>query len=191
VGEVRGWSPEHFSRLPGGSLWPLSPVGIAWLAPLVGAYLGWRLGRAGEPAPHPVVSVGVPVLAALGGALAAALAERILKTTWTATLGLWGAVSVLVAALAFASWPALGRLLLAYAYAARVPVAVVMALAMWRHWGTHYDALPPGFPSAMPLARRWLWTGLLPQATIWVAWTMVTGAVLAPLGHWAAGRGRR
>jgi hypothetical protein len=187
VGELRGWSPEYFSRLPGGGL---SPLGITWLAPLVGVYYGWRLGRAGLPAPHPVVTVGVPALASVGGALVAALAGRVFRTTWTANFAVWGCVAVLVAAAVFASWPALGRLLLAYAYAARIPVAIVMAVAISRHWGTHYDVPPPGFPT-MPPWPRWLWTALLPQATIWVAWTMVTGTVLAPIGHWAAARWRR
>ena len=187
VGELRGWSPEYFSRLPGGGL---SPLGIAWLAPLVGAYFGWRLGRAPLPAPHPVVTVGVPLFASLGTALVAALAGRILKTSWTSNLAVWGVVSVLLAAVVFLCWPALGRLLLAYAYAARLPVAAVMAVAIWRHWGTHYDVPPPLFPP-MPLLRRWLWTGLLPQITIWVAWTLATGAIFASLGHWAGARRRR
>jgi hypothetical protein len=187
VGELRGWSPEYFSRLPGGGL---SPLGITWLAPLVGLYFGWRVGRAGLPAPHPVVVVGVPLLVVSSGALLALLAGRILKTSWTANFALWGVVSILVAAAVFACWPALGRTLLAYAYAARIPVAIVAALAIWRNWGTHYDVPPPGFP-AMPRLRRWLWTGLLPQTTIWVAWTMVTGMILAPLGHWAARLRRR
>ncbi len=187
VGELRGWSPEYFSRLPGGGL---SPLGITWLAPLVGLYFGWRLGRAGVPSPHPIVGAGVPVLALAAGALVAALAGRLLKTSWTGNFTLWAVVAALVAGVAFAAWPALGRLLLAYAYAARIPVAIVMALAVWRHWGTHYDVPPPGFP-AMPQLRRWLWTGLLPQATIWVAWTMATGAIFGALGDWAASRRRR
>ena len=33
LGERLGWSPFLFSRLPGGGL---SPLGITWLAPLVG-----------------------------------------------------------------------------------------------------------------------------------------------------------
>jgi hypothetical protein len=187
VGEVRGWSPEYFSRLPGGGL---SPLGITWLAPVMGLYFGWRLGRAGLPAPHPIVTVGVPVLAVAAGYLVAALAGRVLKTSWTANLAVWGVASVFVAAVVFAAWPALGKVLLAYAYAARVPVAIVMALAMWRAWGTHYDVPPPLFP-VMPKLRRWLWTGLLPQTTIWVAWTMATGMILAPLGRWAGAWRRR
>jgi hypothetical protein len=178
VGELRGWSPAYFSRLPGGGL---SPVGITWLPPLVGFYLGWRLQRAGVRAPSMALAFGLPAAALVMGPLVAALLQRLLKPSWTSGFVLWGAVSVVVAVLAFAAWPTLGRLLLAYAFAARAPVAIVMALAIWKAWGTHYDAPPPGFP-AMPLLRRWLWVGLLPQATMWVAWTMATGALLGPLG---------
>lgn len=184
VGELRGWSPPYFSPLPGGGL---AVVGISWLPPLVGAWLGFRLARAGVRSPSPARTALWPA-----GALAAGLGlgyglERLLKPSWTATFGLWAAVSVVVAAVAFAAWPALGRVLLAYAYAARVPVAIVAATAIWRGWGTHYDVPPPGFP-AMPQLARWLWTGLLPQVTIWVAWTVATGALFAALGRLVASR---
>jgi hypothetical protein len=155
----------------------------------MGIYFGWRLGRAGVPAPHPVVAAGVPLLAVSTGMLVAMFAGRFANTGWTTNLASWGVVSILVAAVVFACWPAVGKILLAYAYAARIPVAVVMAVAIWRHWGTHYDVPPPGYPH-MSVLRRWLWTGLLPQGTIWVAWTLATGMILAPLGHWA-GAGRR
>ena len=187
VGELRGWSPQYFSRLPGGGL---SPLGITWLAPLVGLYFGWRLGRAGVRSPSPALAFGLPFAALLAGPLLAVLAGRLLRTSWTANYVLWAVVSVVVAAAAFAAWPALGRLLLAYAYAARIPVAIVMAVAVWKSWGTHYDVPPPGFP-AMPQLGRWLWTGLLPQVTIWVAWTVATGAIFGALGHWSASRLRR
>jgi hypothetical protein len=184
VGELRGWSPPYFSRLPGGGL---SPLGITWLAPLVGLHLGWRLQRARVPAPSGVRSVFVPAAAAALGSLAALIAGKALQTSWTAGYTLWAAVSVVVAAVTFAAWPSLGRPLLAYAWAARLPVVLVMALAIWKGWGTHYDVPPPGFP-AMPPLKRWLWTGLLPQATMWVAWTMVTGTLAGALGWWAASR---
>jgi hypothetical protein len=184
VGELRGWSPAYFSRLPGGGL---SPLGITWLAPLVGLYLGWRVQRAGLRSPSTVRALGLPAAAVVVGPLVAFLLQRHFKPSWTSGFLLWGGVSVVVAALAFAAWPALGRLLLAYALAARVPVAIVMALAIWRAWGTHYDVPPPGFP-AMPQLRRWLWTGLLPQATLWVAWTTASGALFGALGSLAARR---
>ena len=183
VGELRGWSPQSFSRLPGGGL---AVVGIAWLAPLVGFYFGWRLQRARVPSPSGMRALFVPAAAAALGSLAALIAGKALQTSWTANLTLWAVVSALVAAVAFAAWPALGRPLLAYAWAARVPVILVMALAIWKAWGTHYDVPPPGFPPMPPL-RRWLWTGLLPQATMWVAWTMVTGTLAGALG-WRAAR---
>jgi hypothetical protein len=182
VGELRGWSPQYFSRLPGGGL---SPLGITWLAPLAGFYFGWRLARAGVRSPSSTLAFGLPFAALVSGPLLAVLAGRLLKTSWTSNFALWAAVSVLVAGAAFAGWPALGRVLLAYAYAARVPVAIIAAVAVWKAWGTHYDVPPPGFP-AMPQLRRWLWTGLLPQATIWVAWTVATGAIFGALGHRAS-----
>lgn len=49
-------------------------------------------------------------------------------------------------ALPFIPWPALAKTLLVYAYAARIPVAMVMFFAIQGNWGTHYGALPRGFP---------------------------------------------
>jgi hypothetical protein len=128
-----------------------------------------------------------PPAALVAFPLAAALAGRLIKTSWTANFGLWAMAAIAVALSVLAAWPALGRVLLAYACAARVPVLIVMAVAIGRGLGTHYDAPPPGFPD-MTLFRRWLWIGLLPQSTIWVAWTMATGALGGALGWQAASR---
>ena len=91
AGELRGWSPEYFSRLPGGGL---SPLGITWLAPLVGLYFGWRLERAGVRSPSPAVAFGLPAAALVVGPLVAALGGRLLKTSWTSNFTLWAIVSV-------------------------------------------------------------------------------------------------
>ena len=104
------------------------------------------------------MAFGLPAAALLVGPLVAALGGRLLKTSWTSNFALWAVVSVGVAAAAFSAWPALGRVLLAYAYAARIPVVLVMAVAIWKGAGTHYDLPPPGFPALPPL-RRWLWIG--------------------------------
>jgi hypothetical protein len=96
-------------------------------------------------------------------------------------------VSLLVAAMSLSTWPTIGQLLLAYALAARIPVLLVMALAIRRNWGTHYDALPPDFPLLAPLGR-FLWLGLLPQATIWVAFTLAVGTGFSALGVYLAAR---
>jgi hypothetical protein len=190
VGELRRWSPDYFSRFPGGGL---SPLGITWLVPLVGLYFGWRLQRQGFRPPSLPQLALQPTLALAFAAGALLLVDR-LRTlahmrplTWQEWLTMWAVASVVAAAVAFLSWPTLGRPLLAYALLTRLAVTAVMALATRRGWGTHYDAAPPRFP-VMPPLRRWLWTGLLPQMTIWVAFTIGVGALFAALGWLAASR---
>jgi len=184
VGERRGWSPDYFSTLPGGGL---AYVGITWLVPLVGAYFGWQLARARVAAPGLGALVGWNLAAlAVGLGIGYGL-EKALNPSPTRTLVLWAVVSLVVSAMSLSTWPALGKLLLAYAAAARVPVLVVMALAIRGRWGTHYDALQPDFPLLGGLGR-WLWTGLLPQATVWVAFTLALGAAFSAIGVLLASR---
>lgn len=187
VGELRGWAPAYFSRVPGGGL---SPLGIVWLVPFVGFFFGWRLQRAGLEPPAPARAVGLPAAALVGVPAAAYALGRALETGWTGNLTLWGVASGVALALAVAGWPALGWRLLVYAAVARAFVAAVMGLAVARDWGTHYDVPPPGF-LAMPQLKRWLWIGLLPQATIWVAFTVAVGGLCGYLGWLASGRARR
>jgi hypothetical protein len=87
------------------------------------------------------------------------------------------------------AWPALGRTLFAYAFAARIPVALVMLAAILGSWGTHYDVAPPNFPARAPLSK-WLLIGLLPQMTIWIWFTVVVGSLFGILAAAIARRGR-
>jgi hypothetical protein len=159
--------------------------------PLVGLYCGWQLQRRGFRPSSLGLALGVPL-----GALALApalpwLANRVHETTWTLHLTAWALSSLFLLALAATAWPSLGRLLAVYALLARGPVVLVMAAAIWRRWGTHYDVPPPGFPP-MTMLQRWIWIGLVPQATIWVALTVAIGAVFGVLGWLAASwRARR
>src|SRR4029453_15167639 len=157
-GDLRGWNPEYFSRLPGGGL---AIVGITWLVPLVGAYFGWQLARARVSIPELTGLVGwnAPAIA-VGLGIGAGL-EKAVQPSATNTLLLWAVVSLLVAAMSLSTWPTIGQLLFAYRLAGGIPVLLVMALAIRRNWGTHYDALPPDFPLLAPLGR-FLWLGLLP-----------------------------
>jgi hypothetical protein len=187
AGEHLGWSPALFSTQPGGGL---APVGITWLVPVVGFYLGWRLHGLGC-APRSTTRALAWPLAALVALPALAVAiDRLQPTTWTSAVVLWGTCSLAAAAVAVAAWPALGRLLFAYAALARVPVALVMALAIAAGLGTHYDAPPPGFPAMAP-AARWLWTGLVPQCTIWLGFTVAVGAPFGTVGFVARSRRAR
>lgn len=184
LGELRGWSPTYFSRLPGGGL---AVVGIVWLVPLVGAYFGWRLARAGVRPPALSSLAGWPAGALLLGLAIGYGLERVVQPSWTGTFVLWAMVAVFVGLMSFVTWPALGWPLLAYAFAARVPVALVMAFAIRARWGTHYDAPAPGLTAFFPM-QRWLWTGLLPQFTIWIAFTLAVGMCAAAAGVWLASR---
>ena len=98
-----------------------------------------------------------------------------------------GAIVGLV--LGLRAWPALGRTLLAYAFAARVPVVLVMLAAILGNWGTHYDVPPPGLPAMAPLSK-WLLIGVLPQMTIWIWFTVVVGSLFGILAAAVARRGR-
>jgi hypothetical protein len=185
VGELQGWSPRLFSREAGGGG---ALVGISWLVPVFGAWFGWRLARAGASPPLlralGLLLLAVALMPVFGYVAQAAGIPEI--SLWT--LVVYAVVSVAGLLLALRAWPALGRTLLAYAFAARVPVALVMLGAILGNWGTHYDVAPPGFPAMSPLAK-WLLIGLLPQMTIWIWFTVVIGG-LAGLGAAALGRRR-
>ena len=186
LGERRGWSPSLFSTLPGGGL---ALVGITWLVLPVGLYLGWRLARLGFADGSQRRALFWPAVALAIAPLCAWLLDRLLAPGWAGAALLWGTASLAAAVVAFASWPALGRVLVAYALLARVPVMIVMGLAISAGWGTHYDAAPPGLPWMPPL-QRWVWTGLVPQCTIWIGFTVATGALFGGLGRWLAGSRR-
>jgi hypothetical protein len=178
TGERMGWSPRFFSTLPGGGL---AIVGITWLIPVVGFYLGDRLSRLGSAPGSLRRAAGLPLAGlALIPIVAAILIRAGFGDSPSRYLGIWGVASLVGMAVAWGGWPKLGSLLLGYALAARLPVVLVMWLAMRGSWGTHYDALPPGFPPMVP-SVLWLWTGLVPQMTIWVALTVVVGSLFGVL----------
>jgi hypothetical protein len=175
IGELQGWSPTFFSRAPGGGG---SLVGISWLVPVFGAWFGWALARAGTAPASVGRALGLTLLAVAvvpaAGFAARALGLEEMSLT---TFGLYVVASIAGLVVGLRAWPALGRTLLAYAFAARVPVAIVMLAAIFGNWGTHYDVPPdPRFPAMSPLAK-WLAIGLLPQMTIWIWFTVALGGL--------------
>jgi hypothetical protein len=186
VGELAGWSPTFFSREAGGGS---AIVGIAWLVPVFGGWFGWALARAGErPASFPRAFVML-VLAFAVVPLAGFVAARAgVNPTSLSMLWIFVGAAVVAIAVAAAAWPALGRTLLAYALAARIPVVIVMLLAMLGNWGTHYDVAPPDFPEMGTLAK-WFTIGVAPQLTIWIAYTLVIGGLIGLVAAAIAARG--
>ena len=174
TGELLHWSPRLFNPAAGGGG---AIVGIAWLVPIFGVYFAWQLARGGEHPSSALAAMGYPLL---GGLLLPAVGFVTAKlgvdsqSVWM--LLVFVVASVVGGVIAMRGWPALGRVLFAYGLAARIPVAIVMLIAILANWGTHYDVAPPGFPAMGPLPR-WLLIGLLPQMTVWIWYTIVLGGL--------------
>jgi len=184
VGELQNWSPTLFSRAAGGAG---AIVGIVWLVPIFGVYFAVKLAKAGAP-PGAGRVIGYSVLA-VGFAVLGIFAT--VKTIPSQQVRFWAfmIVTVVAGVIAYRGWPVLGRALLAYGLAARVPVALVMLIAIYANWGTHYDVSPPNFPETAPL-QKWFTIGFLPQMLGWIPFTICVGALFGGLALLAVG-GRR
>ncbi len=170
VGELQNWSPALFSKAAGGGG---SLIGISWLIFVFGAWFGWRLTRSGHGIPGPLKASGIALLAGLVIIFAAfGIGQVAGQNAFFAALTLGSIAGIF---LTRTLWPALWRTLLAYALAARAPVALVMLVAIFGNWGTHYDVAPPNFPDTYSPLVKWLLIGLLPQMTFWIFATVVGG----------------
>jgi hypothetical protein len=179
TGELQGWSTLLFNPAPGGGA---ALVGISWLPFLFGPYFAWKLARGGKGPRRPWTPAG-PALLGIVLAVVVFGAVQALKLGVGAILAAF-LVSLAAAFIPWKSWPELGKLLLAYALAARVPVVIVMLAAIFGNWGTHYDALPPDPPPdlvAMGPLGRWFFIGFIPQLTIWIAHTILVGTLVGAI----------
>jgi len=188
-GELNHWPAPWFNSSPGGGG---ALVGISWLPILFGPYFAVRLVRAGDRASNVGLFIGLAVLGAIifvGGGF-------ILNKTEAnpGPLTLLGLLIMFGAAFVSASvWGGLGRTLFAYAFAARIPVAIVMFVAMQgndgKGWGTHYDEVPASF-ATRGLGVRWLNFAFLPQMLLWIGYTVVLGAICGGIAAIFVGRGK-
>ena len=175
-GELEGWPALLFNRAAGGA----ALLGITWLVPVFGAWFALKQARDGSGVqPTRVLGIGVLALVVVFALnFLVALIKK--EQSSLGVLGVFAVSSGFGALVGVYAWPALGRTLLAYGLAARVPVVLVTLAAVRGDWRTHYDALPPGFPAMGPLAK-WFWIGLLPQMTIWMAFTVIVGTIAGGL----------
>jgi hypothetical protein len=174
VGEIKQWSPNWFNHQMG-----LSVVAIVWLAPVFGIYFALKLRARGQ---QPVSAWG-----AIGLALLAALIVLFLpgllpfKFAFPGRLLYGWSILVLAAAVTLPGWPALFKTMLAYAYAARIPIAILMYFAMRTNLGTHYDAVPRDLPAGIGFWPKYLWLAFFAQLVYWVAVTIVIGMLFGTL----------
>ena len=171
VGELEHWYKPLFDQQSG-------IIGITWLAPLFGAYFAFKLVRSGQGPASIWRSLGFSGLGALVAIAGMNLISRLPAAAnfhWF-LYRFWG-LSAFAAILSAPAWRGLLKVQLAYAYAARIPVAIIMFFALRGHWGTHYDSAPSSVAFLNDFTK-YLWLGFFPQLVFWVGFTIVSGLFL-------------
>ena len=183
IGELQNWPTALFSREAGGGL---AIIGIWWLTFIFGVYFALKLSEAGEGPENRgravrLSIVGLVLFAAGIVVVAVPQINTIIKIIAALVL------AVLAIGLQYSGWPRLFKVLLAYAYAARIPVLIVMYIAIRGNWGTHYDVVPPDFPADTAFWPKFMQIAFLPQMFLWIGFTiitgMVTGSIAAAIKH--------
>ncbi len=153
----------------------LAVVGIVWLEPVFGIDFALKLPGAGQGPPSLGRAAGYAVVGFLVLALGFYLFQRVMRSL-AGVVVIW-ILAATGAALQFSAWRALFRVLTAYAYAARIPVAIVMFFATWANWDSHYNTAEPGNSK---LATSILF-GFFPQLVWWVSFTIIAGALFGSI----------
>ncbi len=190
VGELQHWPKPWFNTAAGGGG---AAIGISYLPIIFGPYFAMKLAGAGDGPSSIGKAIGFAflglVVLVLGGFWAQSTFSHPSILTLVAFL-----VMLAAALIPRIGWRSFGNALLAYAFAARLPVLIVMFLAMHGNggggWGTHYDAVAPMFVHA-PLAKKFLYEAFVPQMTMWIGWTVVVGAVFGVIVATVVRRGKR
>lgn len=173
MGELYGGPELLFGRQAGGGG---ALVGISWILIPFGIYFAISLSRSGFPAKSCGKLIGMAILSFILMMVIGAGAMILLASTPAAGLVITSLAAVGVMFLVKSSWPELFKTLVLYAFAARIPVAIIMFFAILGDWGTHYDAPPPEM-EGMNWMAEWFLTGLIPQFTVWIATTAVIGGL--------------
>lgn len=192
IGELQHWGKPWVGNEAGGGA---ALIGISWLPIIFGPYFAWKLAGAGDgPASNGkaigFAFLGLAVLVLSGVGTPLTLRDH--KMTYFTLIPF---LLMLVAAfIPRIGWRPFGNTLLVYAVAARVPVLVVMYIAMSANggqgWGTHYDAVDPTF-AHLSLLRKWLYEALVPQATLWIGWTVCLGSIFGTIVAALTGKTKR
>jgi hypothetical protein len=177
-GELHRWSMTFFNNTAGGRG---ALVGISWLPIIFGPYFALKLAGSGAGPASLGKATKFMLLGLLVFIIGGVVEGMSVFKLHNFRLALVGFILMLVAAIIpRAGWRSFGNTLLAYAFAARIPVLVVMYFAMSANgglgWGTHYDAAEPPF-THLPLGVKFFDLAVVPQMTFWIGYTVVLGAI--------------
>ncbi len=177
IGELQGWSPLLFNKAPGGGF---ALVGISWLPIIFGPYFAWRVAAAGEGPSSMGKAFGMVGLAFVVLVLGIVLEFFGFRKGMVAVYALAGLIQLASAFVVRIGWRALGNALVAYAFAARIPVLVVMYIAMSANgghgWGTHYDVTDPSM-ALTSFGRKFFEASVVPQMCSWIGYTAIVGSL--------------
>ena len=175
-----------FSREAGGGG---AIVGISWLPIIFGVYFALKLVKMGHGPKSGWKAAGFSLLAILAIVAVVAGASAVSSSFFVPIVA--GAVGSLLALFVLSKgWAELFKTLVAYAFAARIPVLIVMLIAMFAEWGTHYEAGPPNMPAMAPFVK-WIVIGVIPQMTFWIAFTALVGNLFGGIAAALAGKGAK
>lgn len=176
-GELQHWPRPWFNTSAGGGA---ALIGISWLPIIFGPYFALKLagahsGPSSWGKAFGFMILGLVVFAAGAFWVASTFSHPSIFTVIAFLIMLGAAFIPRI------GWRFLGNTLIAYAFAARIPVLVVMFFAMRGNggagWGTHYDAVAPMFAHA-GFGTKFLYEAILPQMTMWIGYTVVLGSLL-------------
>ena len=188
VGELQGWSKVWFNPSAGGGA---ALIGIVWLVPIFGIYFAMKLANAGE-APARVWRVALfALLGIVVVVVGFVIAVKVGQPTGPLAQAILGIATITAVIIQFRAWPELAKTLLAYGFAARIPVIIIMFFAIRGNWGTHYDVVPPDFPADMGWFPKFILIGLLPQVFAWITFTVIVGLLFGAIAVALAKRGKQ
>jgi hypothetical protein len=173
VGELQNWPSVLFNREAGGGG---SIIGITWLALVFGAYFAVKLARAGDV---PASAGRVIVFSVLGLIINffGGFVGFVMQAAFPGKIAIGLILMVVGGAIPFFAWKSLAKVLLAYGYAARIPVVILMYFAMRGDWKTHYDAVPPNFPTDLSFWAKYVQLAVVPQMLMWIVFTIIMGSL--------------
>jgi hypothetical protein len=178
-GELGHWSTRWFSPETGGYIpsgWSFL-IGITWLPIPFGSYFALKLlhtgmgpRNVGAAVVYPLAGIGVVLV---GGYLVFPLMQYF-HIGWPRGLILIWLYMVIAAMVQLPGWYRLSQTLLCYGFASRIPIVIVMFMALRGNWGTHYDyfGMPPEVREA-----GFFWLALGPQLIFWTSFTVVLGVL--------------